>query len=165
MGLREQIFDRWRASKFIIGPRGSLSDFHRHCISSNLTFILPGPPNPSTALALLFRAGKHTGMCSAVLKTHSVHPLPTPLAEFSPALACPYWIQPHLVWYSRDWPHERPRRAGRKRKAVVIFGWGLLKFAKGVLGGESVLVRVPTELCAYSELLASFLVERGEGKV
>jgi len=116
-------------------------------------FVLPVAPNPSATPTPAATTGRHTGTGSAALKTLSVPP--TPLAGFHTVPLLRLLVLTGYTPASYGVPTasartlEEIRREARARgKAVVVFpecttsnGRGILKFARGVFGGESVPVR------------------------
>jgi hypothetical protein len=141
------------------GPPGppclfSTSAFHRRRRNSfDPIFVLPVASNPSNAPTLASTTGRHTGTGSAALKTLSVPP--TPLAGFHTVPLLRLLVLTGYTPASYDIPTTGARTLEQIRKeaqasgkAVVVFpecttsnGRGLLRFAKGVFGGESVPVR------------------------
>jgi len=132
----------------------SISAFHRRRRNSfDPIFVLPVAPNPSNTPTLAPTTGRHTGTGSAALKTLSVPP--TPLAGFHTVPLPRLLVFTGYTPASYDIPTTGARTLEQIRKeakasgkAVVVFpecttsnGRGLLRFAKGVFGGESVPVK------------------------
>ena len=132
----------------------STSAFHRRRRNSfDPIFVLPVAPKPSSAPTLAPTTGRHTGTGSAALKTLSVPH--TPLSGFHTVPLLRLLVLTGYTPASYDIPASGARTLEQIRKeakangkAVVVFpecttsnGRGLLRFAKGVFGGESVPVR------------------------
>jgi len=132
----------------------STSAFHRHLRNRfDPIFVLPVAPKPSSAPTLAPTTGRHTGTGSAALKTLSVSP--TPLDWFHAVPLLHLIVLTGYTPASYDLPRAGARTFERIRKEakasgkpVVVFpecttsnGRGLLRFAEGVLGCESVPVR------------------------
>jgi len=132
----------------------STSAFHRHLRNRfDPIFVLPVAPKPSSAPTLTPTTGRHTGTGSAALKTLSVPP--TTLSGFHTVPLLRLVVLTGYTPASYDIPTAGARTLEQIRKEakasgkpVVVFpecttsnGRGLLRFAKGVFGSESVPVR------------------------